>query len=100
MTHHAAFIGTCTRGMTIPSCLFSEMHLGKFPDQPKFQSWIVDFRAEICEKGEESSARALSRDKERSNILTPSGRLEKVFSGRQLGLVPEGTIVDFSTRMP
>ena len=50
IAHHAVFIGTCTRGMTIPSDLFSEMHLGKFPEQPKFQSWIVDFRAEICAK--------------------------------------------------
>ena len=45
--------------------------------------------------------RAWSRDKkERSNILPPSGRLENVFSGRQLGLAQDETIVVFYTRMP
>ena len=33
MTHHAAGIGTCTQsGITIPSYLSAEMHLGRFPD--------------------------------------------------------------------
>ena len=32
--------------------------------------------------------------------LTPSGRLKNVFSGRQLGLVQEETLVVFYTRMP
>ena len=50
MTHHAAGIGTCTQSMTIPSHLSSEMHLQKFPDQTEFQSWIVNFRAEVCAK--------------------------------------------------
>ena len=45
----AAGIGTCTQsGMTIPSYPSSEMHLGKFPDHMELQSWIVNFRTEIC----------------------------------------------------
>ena len=50
MTNHAAGVGTCTQGMTIPSYLSSEMHLQKFHDQTKFQSWIVHFRAEVYAK--------------------------------------------------
>ena len=50
MTNHAAGIGTCTQGMTIPSYLSSEKHLQKFPDQTEFQSWVVRFRAEVCAK--------------------------------------------------
>ena len=50
MTNHAGGVGTCTQGMTIPSYLSSEMHLQKFPDQTKFQSWIVNFRAEVYPK--------------------------------------------------
>ena len=50
MTNHATGIGTCTQGMTIPSYLSSEMHLQKIPNQTEFQSWIVNFRAEICAK--------------------------------------------------
>ena len=49
MTNSAAGIGTCTQsGMTIPSFPSSEMHLGKIPDHTEFESWIVNFRAEIC----------------------------------------------------
>ena len=43
--------------------------------------------------------RAVTRQKGRK-ILTPSGRLENVFSGRQLGLVKEEMLVVFHTRMP
>ena len=56
MTNHAVGIGTCTQCMTIPSYLHSEMHLHKFPDQTEFQSWVVNFRTEVCEKNEESRA--------------------------------------------
>ena len=49
-TSHVVGIGTCTQGMTISSYLSSEMHLQKFHDQTKFQSWIVNFRTEIFEK--------------------------------------------------
>ena len=50
MTNRAVGIGTCVEGMTIPSYLSSKMHLQKFPDQTKFQSWIVNFRVEVCAK--------------------------------------------------
>ena len=41
------------------------------------------------------------RDKTKGRkTLTPSGRLKKVFSGRQLGLVREETRVVFYTRTP
>ena len=50
MTNRAVGIGTCVQGMTIPSYLSSKMHLQKFPDQTKFQSWIVNFRVEVCAK--------------------------------------------------
>ena len=41
--NHAAGIGTCTQsGMTIPSYLSSEMHLGKFLYHTEFQSWRVN----------------------------------------------------------
>ena len=36
--------------MTIPSYPSSEMHLRTFTDQPEFQSWIVNFRTEVCSK--------------------------------------------------
>ena len=29
------------------------MHLGKFPDPTEFQSWIVNFRAEVCSKAKD-----------------------------------------------
>ena len=49
MTNHAAGIGTCTQsGMKISSYPSSEMHLVKFPDHTEFQSWIVNFRTEVC----------------------------------------------------
>ena len=43
--------------------------------------------------------RAVTRQKKGRTTLTPSGRLKNVFSGRQLGLVQEETLVVFYTRM-
>ena len=40
------------------------------------------------------------QDKKGEKTLTPSGRLKNVFSGRQLGLVQEETLVVFFTRVP
>ena len=49
----------------------------------------------------ERNYRAWSRDKRKGRkTLTLTGRLENVFSGRQLGLVQEETLVVFCTRMP
>ena len=50
MTNHAVGIGTCSQSMTLPSYLSSEMHLEKFFLQTEFQSWVVNFRAEVCAK--------------------------------------------------
>ena len=50
MTNHALGFGTCTQGTTILRYLSSEMHQQKLPDQTKFQSWIVNFRAEVYAK--------------------------------------------------
>ena len=48
MTHHVACIGTCTQCDTInPIIPSSEMHLGKFTDHTKVQSWIVNIRTEV-----------------------------------------------------
>ena len=64
MAHHAAGIGTCTQsGMKIMSYLSSEMHLGKFTDHTEFQSWIVNFRTEVCSMAE-NPTRALQWIKE------------------------------------
>ena len=52
----------------------------------------MNFWAEVC-------AEARSKRK-RANNLTLSGRLKNVFSGKQLGLVQEETLVVFYTRMP
>ena len=51
MTNYATGIGTCTQsGMTIPSYPSSEMHLENSPDHTELQSWIVNFRTEVCLK--------------------------------------------------
>ena len=88
MTNHAlGYLDLFSSGMTIPSYLTSEMHL----QNSNFQSWIVNFRAEVCAKAQKEKG---------ENILVPSGRLKNVFSGRQLGLVLEETLVVFYTCMP
>ena len=68
MTHHAAGIGTCTQsGMTSPSYLSSEMHLGKFPDRTEFQSWIVNFRTVVCSKAKNLALASRSRKSKQPN---------------------------------
>ena len=37
-----------------PKFLASEMHLGRFPDTMKFQSWKVNFKTEVCSKTADS----------------------------------------------
>ena len=64
MTHHAAGVGTCTQsGMKSPSHPSSEMHLGKFPNHTEIQSWIVNFRTQVCSKAKNPTC-ALQRIKE------------------------------------
>ena len=71
VAHHAAGIGTCTlSGMINPSYLSSEMHQGRFPDHTEFQSWIVNFRTEVCSKAQ-NPTRAFAVDQgNRSNQIT------------------------------
>ena len=70
MAHHAAGIGTCTQsGMINPSHPSSEMHLGKFPDQTEFQSWIVNFRTEVCSKAK--WIKEIEAAKSLDDLITP-----------------------------
>ena len=48
LLNHAG--GTYAHNSTIdyPRFPISEWHLGKFPDSMEFQSWIVNFRTEVC----------------------------------------------------
>ena len=71
LTNHAAGIGTCTQCvMTITSYLSSEMHLGKFPDHTELQSWIVNFRTEVCSK---------AKNPTRAFLITPKSITGKDF---------------------
>ena len=85
MAHHAAGIGTCTQsGMTIPSFSSSEMHLGKFPDHTEFQSWIVNFRTEVCSKAENPTLalqwiKEIEAAKSLDDLITPKSRTGKDF---------------------
>ena len=85
MAHHAAGIGTCTQsGMTIPSHPSSEMHLGNVLDHTEFQSWIVNFRTEVCSKAK-NPTRALQWIKEieaaksLDDLITPKSITGKDF---------------------
>ena len=59
----------------------------------KFQSWTVNFRAQVCGKARNKKGKC-------EKTLAPSGRLKNVFSGRQVGLVQEETLVVLCTLMP
>ena len=59
----------------------------KFPDQTKFQGWIVKFRVKVFAKGRNKRKGAKN--------FTPSGRLENTFSGRQLDFVQIEDICNF-----
>ena len=94
------FIGTCTRGMINPSHLSSEMHLQKNSlTKRNFKAGSWSSEQKFAQR-RRSSRSSVESKKERGNILTPNGRLEKIFIGRLSGLVPEETSVDFYTRMP
>ena len=55
-SYHSEGIGTCTQSsMAIPSYPSSEIDLGKFPGHTEFQSWIVNFRTEVCSKAKNST---------------------------------------------
>ena len=48
MIDHIGVTGSHGGAMDYPRFLFSEMHLGKFPDPMKFQSWKNNFKTEAC----------------------------------------------------
>ena len=60
------------------------MHLGKFPDQTEFQSWIVNFRTEVRSKAK-NPTRALQWIKEieaaksLDDLITPKSMTGKDF---------------------
>ena len=62
----------------------SEMHLGRFPDHTEFQSWIVNFRTEVCSKAK-NPTRALQWIKEieaaksLDDLFTPKSTTGKDF---------------------
>ena len=77
MTNNAAGIGTCTQsGMAIPSYPSWEMHLGKFPDHTEFQSWVVNFRVEVCAKAKNDTLalqwiKEIEAAKSLDDLITP-----------------------------
>ena len=83
--NHAAGIGTCTQsGMTIPSYLSSEMHLGNFLDHTEFQSWRVNFRTEVCSKAKNPSLalqwiKEIETAKSLDHLITPKSIIGKNF---------------------
>ena len=96
MTNHTVGIGTCTQGMAIPSYLSSEMHLQKFPDQTKFSELGREFPSRNLREGEESRARAWSRDERKgATFLHRAGDWRMFSARRQLGLVQEETLNSF-----
>ena len=70
--------------MVNPSHPSSEMRLGKFPDHTEFQSWIVNFRTEVCSKAK-NPTRALQWIKEieaaksLDDLITPKSTTGKDF---------------------
>ena len=101
MTNHTVGIGTCTQGMAIPSYLSSEMHLQKFPDQTKFSELGREFPSRNLRKGEESRARAWSRDKRKGATFLHRAGDWRMFSARDNWvLFKKRHLIVFHTRMP
>ena len=84
--NHAAGIGTCNQsGMTVPSYLSLEMHLGKFPDRTEFQCWRVNYRTEVCSKAKNHSLalqwiKEIETAKSLDDLITPKSITGKNFS--------------------
>ena len=101
MTNHTVGIGTCTQGMAIPSYLSSEMHLQKFPDQTKFSELGREFPSRNLRKGEESRARAWSRDKRKGATFLHRAGDWRMFSAEDNWvLLKKRHLIVFHTRMP
>ena len=68
--------------MTIPSYPSSEMRLGKFPDHTEFQSWIVNFRTEVCSKAKNPTLalqwiKEIETAKSLDDLITPKSMTGK-----------------------
>ena len=101
MTNHTVGIGTCIQGMAIPSYLSSEMHLQKFPDQTKFSELGREFPSRNLRKGEESRARAWSRDERKGATFLHRAGDWRMFSAEDNWvLFKKRHLIVFHTRMP
>ena len=106
---------------------YRDLYLGKFSDHAEFQSWIVNFRTEVCSKAK-NPTRALQWIKEieaaksLDDLITPKSITGKDFHdreeldlmmasalkrcydkqihSRQMGLVQKETLVVFYIRVP
>ena len=63
----------------------SEMHLRKFPDHPEFQSWIVNFRTEVCSKAKNPMLglqwiKEIEVAKSLDDLITPKSITGKTFT--------------------
>ena len=96
MTNYTVGIGTCTQrhGNSELSLLGDASAKISWPNEIfRTGSWICEQK--FAQRRRISRSSVWSWQKERCNILTPSGRLKNVFSGRQLGLVQEETLNSF-----
>ena len=71
-------------GMINPSYPSSEMHLGKFTDHTEFQSWIVNFRVEVCAEAKNPSLdlqwiKEIEAAKSLDDLITPKSITDKDF---------------------
>ena len=75
----------CTQsGLTIPSYPSSEMRLGKLSDQTEVQSWIVNFRTEVCSRATNPMLalqwiKEIEVAKSLDDLITPKSRPGKHF---------------------
>ena len=97
--NHAAGIGTCSQsGMTIPSHLSPEMHLGNFPDHTEFKIWMMNFRTEVCSKGKNPTLalqwiKEIETAKSLDDLISPKSTTGKSFSDyEELDLMMAGSI--------
>ena len=70
--------------MTVPSYPSSEMHLGKFTIHTDFQSWIVNFRTEVCLEAKNSMLalqwiKEIEAAKSLDDLITPKSITGKIF---------------------
>ena len=71
-------------GMAIPNYPSWEMHQGKFPDHTEFQSWVVNFRVEVCAKAKNPTLawqwiKEIEASKSLDDLITPKSMTGKDF---------------------